>query len=370
MGEMETLFSLEEMKSINSLIDNLYDEDLSLANCMDSFMNSLRDQIYFDKSDFMFFNYNPETNLYEMQSFAPVNWKDAETEHYIETYMHMDDVLPILSKPQAIAFRNSDIFALAERRKTRYYQEFVQIAQLEISIDANIPLSADCNTFAILGLFRNSGKKEFSLKELETVKVYQKHLSNAFDKQLSKKNLSASEDLFLALDNFESLGICILDSNLSFVSFNTSFKNFALNDSASIQDSELSRQVKCIAEQLSKVSTKSKLGPISIETGSRTYLIEVSRYCQNGSNITKYICIVYPLSDFFLKSITELKNTYRLSNREFEILYLMLKNGMTNEEISNHLFISPATVKRHISTAYQKLGINNQKQLLSLLKII
>ncbi|WP_147594410.1 helix-turn-helix transcriptional regulator [Brotomerdimonas butyrica] len=43
---------------------------------------------------------------------------------------------------------------------------------------------------------------------------------------------------------------------------------------------------------------------------------------------------------------------------------------MTNDEIANYLFISPATVKRHISNAYLKLGINNQKQLLGLLKII
>jgi len=366
MSRIRSAFSLEEIKSINSLIEHLYDENLTLENCMDLFTNKLREQIYFDKSDFMFFRHNPHTNLYEMQSFAPINWTDGEVENYIETYMHMDDVLPILASPQEIAFRNSDIFCLAERKKTKYYREFVQTAQLEISIDANIPLPQDYNTYAILGLFRNTGKKEFTLKELEIVKMYQKHLSKVFEKKFAISSTNPNEDSFLAFDNFESLGVCILDSELTLVSFNTTFKNFA-SDHSAIQDSAIGQQVRKIAEQISGSPTKSKLGPISAEINNNTFMIEVSRYTHNS---TKYICIVYPLSNLFLTSMTSLKDRYRLSNREFEILYLMLKNGMTNDEIANHLFISVATVKRHISTAYQKLGINNQKQLLSLLKII
>mgnify|MGYP000935937456 FL=1 len=364
MSRLGSAFSLEEIKSINSLIEHLYDESLTLEDCMDLFTNKLREQIYFDKSDFMFFRHNPETNLYEMQSFAPINWSEGEVESYIETYMHMDDVLPILATPQEIAFRNSDIFCIAERKKTRYYREFVQTAQLEISIDANIPLPQDYNTYAILGLFRNTGKKEFTLKELEIVKMYQKHLSKVFEKKLA--NANSNDDSFLAFDNFESLGVCILDSELKLVSFNTTFKNFA-SDRSTIHDSAIGQQVRKIAEQLSGSPAKSKLGPISAEINNNTFLIEVSRYNHKS---TKYICIVYPLSNLFLTSMTSLKDSYRLSNREFEILYLMLKNGMTNEEIANYLFISVATVKRHISTAYQKLGINNQKQLLTLLKII
>jgi DNA-binding CsgD family transcriptional regulator len=48
----------------------------------------------------------------------------------------------------------------------------------------------------------------------------------------------------------------------------------------------------------------------------------------------------------------------------------MLKYGLTNEEISRRLYISLATAKRHVSNAYQKIGINNQKQLLNILKLL
>ncbi len=366
MNEVLASFSLDEIKYINDTIYSLYDEQLSLKDCMDIFMDELNRQIYFDKGDFTFYGYNCDTNLYEIQSFFPANWKGSETDNYINTYIHMDDVLPILSKPQEIAFRNNDIFS-TDRRKTKYYQEFVRSAQLEISIDANIPLSADCNIFAIFALYRNAGRKEFSLKDLEIVKMYQRHLSRVFEKHLSKKKPNDSEELFLSIDNFESLGICILDSNLEFLSYNASFKSFLSDYSVPIQDSKIGHQVKRIAKQLSCISTKSKLGPISEEIGDITFLFEISRYYQNS---TKYICIIYPLSSFFLNRITSLKDSHNLTNREFEVLYLMLKHGMTNEEIANHLFISSATVKRHISNAYQKLGINNQKQLLALLKVI
>lgn len=46
-----------------------------------------------------------------MESFRPTNWSNSEIHDYVTTYMHNDDVLPILSQPEYIAFRNSDLFS-------------------------------------------------------------------------------------------------------------------------------------------------------------------------------------------------------------------------------------------------------------------
>ncbi len=56
-----------------------------------------------------------------------------------------------------------------------------------------------------------------------------------------------------------------------------------------------------------------------------------------------------------------------LSKREREILSLIIE-GMDNQEISRHLYISEQTVKNHISTIYSKLGVHNRIQVMKMFK--
>ncbi len=50
-----------------------------------------------------------------------------------------------------------------------------------------------------------------------------------------------------------------------------------------------------------------------------------------------------------------------LTEREAEILRL-ISVGMTNQEIASQLVISVATVKRHITNIYGKLGVSHRTQ--------
>lgn len=49
----------------------------------------------------------------------------------------------------------------------------------------------------------------------------------------------------------------------------------------------------------------------------------------------------------------------QLSVREREVLTLIAQ-GLTNDEIARELFISPHTVKNHVSRIYQKVGIDDR----------
>jgi LuxR family maltose regulon positive regulatory protein len=55
----------------------------------------------------------------------------------------------------------------------------------------------------------------------------------------------------------------------------------------------------------------------------------------------------------------------RLSAREAEVLKL-IETGCSNQEIAEKLVISIATVKRHISNIYAKLGVRNRTQAVSI----
>ena len=54
-----------------------------------------------------------------------------------------------------------------------------------------------------------------------------------------------------------------------------------------------------------------------------------------------------------------------LSQREVEVLKL-IEAGCSNQEIAARLIISMATVKRHISNIYAKLGVQNRTQAVSI----
>ncbi len=50
---------------------------------------------------------------------------------------------------------------------------------------------------------------------------------------------------------------------------------------------------------------------------------------------------------------------FGLSKREIEVLK-QLNRGLDYKEISKNLFISPATVRKHMENIYRKLGVNNK----------
>lgn len=53
----------------------------------------------------------------------------------------------------------------------------------------------------------------------------------------------------------------------------------------------------------------------------------------------------------------------KLSRREIEVARLAAK-GYTNAQIADELFISAETVKRHMATIFEKLGIETRKELI------
>lgn len=56
------------------------------------------------------------------------------------------------------------------------------------------------------------------------------------------------------------------------------------------------------------------------------------------------------------------KNSFNLSKREREILYLMAKKGSTNKEIASYCGITENTVKAHLNNIFKKLSVRNRQQ--------
>lgn len=64
--------------------------------------------------------------------------------------------------------------------------------------------------------------------------------------------------------------------------------------------------------------------------------------------------------------LEQFHQTHSISKREKEIAQLILE-GKSNKEIEHQLFISAHTVKNHIYSLYQKVGVNSRSQLIHLI---
>jgi DNA-binding NarL/FixJ family response regulator len=119
----------------------------------------------------------------------------------------------------------------------------------------------------------------------------------------------------------------------------------------------------------------------AIKVGANGYLLKD----ENTSNIIKFINEIYendsvPMSNIIAKKTLQLLSTATiektnenhfqenlLSQREIEILNLMAE-GKNYKDISEKLFISPNTVRKHTANIYQKLHTNSKVQAISIAK--
>jgi DNA-binding NarL/FixJ family response regulator len=69
--------------------------------------------------------------------------------------------------------------------------------------------------------------------------------------------------------------------------------------------------------------------------------------------------IDWVLKIFFIMLKNKKKLRNMLTTREKEVLEL-LSRGLSRYEIAGILFVSPETVKKHLSNAYKKLEVNNK----------
>ena len=64
---------------------------------------------------------------------------------------------------------------------------------------------------------------------------------------------------------------------------------------------------------------------------------------------------------FKKKSATQVHETFDLSDRENEILKLLVE-GMSYKRIAENCFISPETVRGHIKNIYKKLQVHSKSE--------
>ncbi|MCM3739564.1 response regulator transcription factor [Oceanobacillus luteolus] len=95
-----------------------------------------------------------------------------------------------------------------------------------------------------------------------------------------------------------------------------------------------------------------------LKTSSATEIVQAILKAAEGENVIEPKVAGKMLTNF---RKAEKKPHEELTERELEVL-LCIGNGMTNQEISEHLFIGIKTVKTHVSNILAKLGVKDRTQ--------
>ncbi len=97
---------------------------------------------------------------------------------------------------------------------------------------------------------------------------------------------------------------------------------------------------------------------------TRSLIIPIIEGLQGEKNLRRYeaelAMLVSYLEDLTSGLAADIEIATSLSFSELRIASL-IKNGLTTEEIANHLHISPSTIKTHRKHIRKKLGISNQR---------
>lgn len=97
---------------------------------------------------------------------------------------------------------------------------------------------------------------------------------------------------------------------------------------------------------------------------TRSLIIPIIEGLQHDKNLSRYeaelVMLVSHLEDLTSGLAADIEIATSLSFSELRIASL-IKDGLTTQELANHLHISPSTIKTHRKNIRRKLGINNQR---------
>lgn len=359
--EMTDFLSKDEIIEYNQIIDNLYSY-YNYEEALQNFLINIKNLVFYEKGDIYIYKKKGSHIYYE--SYISVGY-GQELDSYKQEYCEIDDVLPLISVPQPLMFRSSDIFLTGEREKTNYYQNHLDPAKMHHSIEGNIYVEKDGYVVG-LGIHKSRNHEDFSLKELEIMKLTRPHLSRISQKFCeSKSNATKIFDTSSTLSETDNVGVWVWDWQVELAK-----ENIGDNEFIHVHEDE----IKNILQKLC-LSIKSNInkGGDSIEfpyrmkskiiISEKSYYVDIVYRPKIGEERGVFVAILYDYMGIINNIMFEMKDKFCLTEREYDVFQCMV-DGMSNQEIQDHLFISMPTVKKHLTNIYQKLGVEGRHQLI------
>lgn len=348
----------QKTDSLNQIILDLYSDTIKGNDKYINFLRELQGILYFDFGNILFFV--KSENSYDLESFCQIGWDRKIEELYLSTYYKDDDVFPIFEKKSPVIMRSSDMFD-DTRTISEYYKSFMQAAGFDRSLECNIILPNNINSYGICSLFRKIPKQDFNYEEKKIFGFLQPHLSNCA--RLDRIHGGELED---STGNKSFLfGTLVLNQNGEIQHISEDFKNILFKYN---RQSNLNETVKEIFEAAKIMERKDSNGPL-YKLESIPIMVEIINSMSREKEERKYHCNIFDSMGIVSSCLKRAEKEFHLTSTEMKILECTIR-GKHREEISKECFVSVPTIKKHIASIYRKMDITNHMQILERLGIL
>lgn len=276
--------------------------------------------------------------------------------YYKKDILHTATISKDFLKKNVVTIR--DIISYKEYEKTEYYNNILKYCDLYYQV--MLPLKVDNRLIGVIFIIRSKDMGEFSKRELLVLDKINPLISNNFKMNLDTYKVKYEHHIFKGCSDQMPLGLVVLDSKFSVLYFNDTAKKFCADIAGDRKGIDpVQRSVNLLASKL--LSPDSRTNSYYIISISNYSFKLMSSIIPSLSNTLETIYALY-ITHNSLGTKAELQQTtqsFGLTSREIEIVKLIEK-GLSNQEISDKLFISPHTVKAHTENIFKKMNVKSR----------
>jgi len=266
--------------------------------------------------------------------------------------------------PKAISrgmtvWRPCDIVSERTWLESRVYREFLAPNGYHYAVA--IEMRHDSSPTGLMCLLRKNSSQPYSEHELHILRLLQPHFDNAFNKAfLFKSVIDAKNALQAGIEHFDR-PIFVFDEDLELVRINISARRLCEQSSSFEAALSAIKQaaIRLIDLKLSGQTSFDYPTGVKCILDGKVYMIEGSKVCLSDPSSFRWIIVAIDMTTHLLEAMRLSMAANEFSRREAEIC-MMLVSGLSNREIAEKLFIAEFTVKDHVKSIFDKLGVSSR----------
>ncbi|MDO9534328.1 MAG: LuxR C-terminal-related transcriptional regulator [Bacillota bacterium] len=323
---------------------------------------SLKDIFGYQRSSFFLID-----DYGNMVDPVTINIDDFYCNVYSQHYFKIDALHPwnlnqnfILKRRNII--KTSDIIPDSKFKTTEYYNDF--LSKQNIYHEIAVFLLDGSKLIGVIGLFRSSKEKGFSINEINSLQKVSTHVSSALASELLLDDTQCKKEILETFSKQTPTGLIIFDKSLKVHFLNEKAKEVCEDVMQGEKTQTPQQFIKSLLAE--KTNWQSGFKKTILSTSLTHYTIRILPAIHYYFHFKELfmVCIqpdIISTKKQIPGEVTVSEDT-PLTKRERDILELLMK-GMKNKEIADALFLSVHTVKTHMQNIFKKMDVTNRMSL-------